>query len=231
MKKVQIIILLFLSILLLNSCNSREDVKHLSQKNMIKYVKDAIGEDISLVSVDGNENDSVITYLFKLDNRNVTFEATSLITAPSIDGTQFGNYEEHISIQYEEGIAESEYYKTERLRIGKELNIKDEDMEFGLAIIQVDNYKDINKVTQFAIELDKLYAFNEKNPKLIRHIDIGAISFSKNSIAGPKFSTNKNHRLEYKDVYNEIESSYIEQLKRFGDYDNTIPKNKWEKNN
>jgi hypothetical protein len=200
---------------------------------MINYVKNAIGEDLSLLSVDGKEEDSVMTFVFTLDDRNITFTATSLINAPFIDGSRFGNYKEEIFIKYEEGIVESEYYKTERLRIGNDLNIKDEDMKFGLAIINVDNYKDIDKLTRYAVELDKLYAFNEKNPEQIMHINLGAISFSDsaNSIDGPKFSINKKDRLKYKDVYKELENSYIMQLKKFGGYDNTIPENLWKQYN
>jgi hypothetical protein len=197
---------------------------------MINYVKDAISEDISLVSVDGKEDDSVMTYVFKLDDRNTTFTATSLIHAPFIDGSRFGNYQEEINIKYEEGIVESEYYITERLRIGNDLNINDEDLKFGLAIINVDNYKDIDKLTRYTVELDKLYAFNEKKPEHIMHINLGAISFSDpaNSIDGPKFSVNEKDRLKHKDVYKELVKSYIMQLRKFGGYDNTIPENLWK---
>lgn len=121
---------------------------------MTNYVKDAIGEELSLVSVDGKEEDSAITYLFKLDDRNITFEAASIISALFVDGSRFGNYKEEIYIKYEEGIAESEYYKNERLRIGNDLNLNEEDMNSGRAIINVDNYKDIDKLTQYAVELD-----------------------------------------------------------------------------
>jgi len=210
MKKIGIVFLLFISILFFTACNSREDVKHISEKDMIKYVKDAIGEDISLVSVDSNRGNSVMTYVFKLDDRDATFKATSAIDALHVDGSQFGNYEEEIYIKYEEGIAESEYYIAERARIAKELNVKEKDMEFGLAIIYVDNYEAIDKVAQFAVKLDELYAFKEKMPGLIQHIDMGAISFSETdtSIEGPKFTTNKKYRLKYKDVYNKIIKSY-----------------------
>lgn len=229
MKKIHLIFLLYFIILVLTACNSHEDVKHISQKDMINYVKKAIGEDVSFVSVDGNEDDDVMTYVFNLDVRNVTFKATSVINAMFVDGSQFGNYKEEIYIYYEEGIAESEYYIAERLRIGNDLNINDDDMDYGLAAIYVDNYNDIEKVAQFAVKLDKLYAFNEKKPKLIKHIDVGAISFSDpgNSIAGPRFSTDINKRLNYKGVYKELVRSYIEQLKMFDQIDNKIPENVW----
>ncbi|MDP4177614.1 MAG: hypothetical protein Q8900_04650 [Bacillota bacterium] len=227
MKKIKIIIVLLISILLLSACNSRQDVKHISQKDMVKYVKDAIGEKVSLVSVDGSENRDVMTYVFQLDSRNITFKATSIISGLSIDGAQIGDYKEEINIKYEEGIAESEYYINKRSQIAKDLNINDEDMEFGLAIVHVNNYEDINKISQFAIKLDKLYAFNEKKPDNIIHIDLGSISFSDpgNAIEGPQFSKSKNKRLKYNNVYNEIVDSYIKQLKKFNDCDNTIPKN------
>jgi len=233
MKKIGIVFLLFISIILFPACNSIEDVKHKSEKDMINYVKGAIGEDISLVSVDSNYDNSLMTYVFKLDDRNATFKATSVISALSIDGEQFGNYKENIYIKYEEGIAESEYYIAERLRIEEELNIKGKYKKIGLAIIYVDNYEDIDKVAQYALKLDELYAFNEKKPECMQHINLGAISFSdtESAIDGPKFSTNKKHRLRYKDVYNEIVKSYIIQLKKFGIYDNTIPDNIWRKYN
>ena len=124
-------------------------------------------------------------------------------------------------------IAESEYYILKRQGIARELNIDDEDMEYGLAIVRVNNYNDIDKLAQFVIRLDELYGFNEKKPDLIRHIDAGALSFSINSIEAPKFSTNRKNRLKYDDVYNEIVTSYIKQLKKFGDFDTTIPEDVW----
>ena len=223
--------LLFIGILLLTACNSREDVQHISQKDMVQYVKAAVGEEVSLVRVNGNDEDSVMTYEFKLNGRDATFTATSVISALSLDGAQIGNYSESIYIKYEEGIAESESYIAERARAAKELGIRDEDMKFGLSIIALDNYKDIDKAARFVVRLDELYAFNEKKPERIEHIDAGAISFHDpgNSIDGPRFSTNKNSRLKYKDVYSEIAASYIKQLKKFGDRDPEIPEKIWGK--
>ena len=63
-------------------------------------------------------------------------------------------------------------------------------MEYGLAIVKVENYNDIDKLAKFIVRLDELYEFNEKKPELITHI-AGALSFSKNSIESPKFSTKK----------------------------------------
>lgn len=44
------------------------------------------------------EGDFVMTYIYKLEDRDITFEATSVITALGVDGTRFGNYEEEIYI-------------------------------------------------------------------------------------------------------------------------------------
>lgn len=227
------IFLLMLISLVLTSCNSRKDVQHISQKKMTDYVKNTIHEDISLVSVESDEYDNVITYIFKLDDRNMTFKVTSVIYALSIDGARFGNYNKEIYIYYEKGIVESEYYIAERLRIGNELNIEEKDRDFAYSTINVNNYKDIDKLAQYAIELDKLYSFNERKPNRVIHSDLGALSFSSpgTSIEGPKFSTNKKERLNYKDVYNEIVNSYLAQLVKFDLYDNTIPKDEWDQYN
>jgi hypothetical protein len=227
MKKVISILIICFCISTLAACNSPEDIKPISQKDMIKYVEKAIGEDISFISVESNERVHSKTFIFNLDKRNITFTAESVITAPFVDGTQFGNFKEEIYINYERDIAESEYYILERQRIAREFNIDDEDMEYGLAIVRVNNYNDIDKLAQFIIRLDELYEFNEKKPDLTRHIDAGALSFSINSIEAPKFSTNRKNRLKYDDVYKEIVTSYIKQLKRFGDFDSTIPEDVW----
>lgn len=227
MKKVISLLMICFCISTLFACNSPEDIKPISQKDMIKYVDKAIGEDISFVSVESNDRDHSKTFIFNLDKRNITFTAESVITAPFVDGTQFGNFKEEIYINYERDIAESEYCILERERIARELKIDDEDMEYGLAIVRVNNYNDIDKLAKFIMRLDELYEFNEKKPELIRHVDAGALSFSKNSIEAPKFSTNRKNRLKYDDVYKEIVTSYIKQLKRFGDFDSTIPEDVW----
>lgn len=229
MKLNQVLLALVVSTILLTSCNSREDVTHMSQDQMTEYVMEAIDEPITFVSATGNAEDPVVTFIYKLDERDITFESTSVITAPGVDGSRFGNYDEEIYIYYEEGIAKSDYYSTERLRIGNALNIEEEDQNFVLSIINAKNYEDISKLAQYAVELDKLYGFNELKPDRMVPINIGALSFSDpgNSIEGPRFSTNEKKRLIYDEVYNEMVASYIAQLIQFDQTDETIPEEVW----
>ncbi len=231
MKLKQVLFVLVVSTLLLTSCNSREDVAHMNQDKMTKYVVDAIDEPITFVSVVGNPVDPVMTYIYKLEDRDITFEATSVITALGVDGARFGNYDEEIYIYYEEGIAKSDYYSTERLRIGNALDIDEEDENFVLSIINANNYKDIEKLAQYAVEIDALYAFNESKPERIVAINVGVLSFSNpgNSIEGPRFSTNENKRLSYEDVYSEMVEAYIAQLIQFDQTDDTIPEEVWRR--
>lgn len=229
MKLNQVLLALVVSTILLTSCNSREDVTHMSQEQMTEYVKEAIDEPITFVSTTGNAEDPVVTYVYKLDDRDITFEATSVITALGVDGSRFGNYNEEIYIYYEEGIAKSDYYSKERIRIGNALDIDEEDANFVLSMINVENYEDIGKLAQYAVELDTLYGFNEIKPDRMTPINLGALSFSDpgNSIAGTRFSTNKKERLVYEQVYNEIVASYIAQLTQFDQMDETIPEEVW----
>lgn len=237
--------------MLFTACNSREEVKHIGRDDMVNYVADAVGEDITLVGVEGSEADSVMTYIFKIDERDVTFTASSVISALFIDGSQFGNYREEIYIGYEEGIAESEYYIAERLKIAEEFSIEEKDNDYSLAVVGIKNYDDIDRLAQYTVAVDKLYAFNEKEPDSIAHISIGVISFNDSgldaalkaemepfsdannsndnscSVEGPMLSTSEKHRLKYKDVYGEIVSAYVTQMKQFSLYDSTIPDDIW----
>lgn len=229
MKLNQMLFALAVSAVLLTSCNSREDVTHMSQDQMTEYVMEAIDEPITFVSATGNAEDPVVTYVYKLGDRDITFEATSVITALGVDGSRFGNYDEEVYIYYEDGIAKSDYYSKERIRIGNALDVEEEDENFVLSIINVKNYEDIDKLAKYAVELDTLYGFNEIKPERMVHINLGALSFSDpgNSIEGPSFSTNKKNRLIYEDVYNEIVASYIAQLVQFDQMDETIPEEVW----
>lgn len=231
MKLNKVLFALAVSTILLTSCNSRDDVTHMSQDQMTEYVMEAIEEPISFVSATGNAEDPVVTYVYKLDDRDITFEATSVITALGIDGSRFGNYDEEIYIYYEEGIAKSDYYSKERVRIGNALDIDEEDENFILSIINVENYEDIGKLAQYAVELDTLYGFNEIKPERMVPINLGALSFSDpgNSIEGPRFSVNNKSRLKYDEVYNEIVASYIAQLIQFDQTDETIPEAVWSR--
>ncbi len=231
MKLKRVLFVLTVSTILLTSCNSREDVTHMSQDQMTEYVMEAIEEPISFVSATGNAEDPVVTYVYKLDDRDITFEATSIITALGVDGSRFGNYDEEIYIYYEEGIAKSDYYSQERVRIGNALDIDEEDENFVLSIINVENYEDIGKLAQYAVELDMLYGFNEIKPERMVPINLGALSFSApgNSIEGPRFSVNNKSRLKYDEVYNEIVASYIAQLIQFDQTDETIPEAVWSR--
>ena len=222
-----LILTVVFAFLALAACNSREDVKHISQNKMVKYVQSAIDEDISLISVEGTEQDNKVTYTFNLDNRDITFTATSCIGAMFIDGSQFGNFNEDIYIEYEEGIADS--YLTKSSEIAQKYDIDDVHSEVVSPTIHVTNYEDIEKVAKFVIELDELYAFKENKTNRIEHIRVGTVAFSDpgNSIEGPMFSTNDRDRLKYSDVYNEILDEYTKQLKKFSAWDDTIPDKIW----
>lgn len=233
MKAMPMILTLFVFSLLLTSCNAREDVQHVSPEKMTEYVKAAIREEISFVSVDGSEDTEVMTYLYRLDDRNVTFEVTSVISALGLDGSRFGNYKEEIYVYYEEGIAESEFYISERQRIGAEMNIQEVGVDFSLAQINEHNYKDIDKLARYAIALDNLYGFDERKPDRVLHITLGALSFKGpgNAIEGPEFSTCQKERLKYDDVYDSILNAYLKQLVAFDGIDESIPQDIWERYN
>ncbi len=83
MKKKLIFLILFFSFILLTACNSRKDIKHTNEKDMLKYVKNTIDENVSFVEVNKNDNDRWI-YVFNLDDRNITFKVFSSISAFSM---------------------------------------------------------------------------------------------------------------------------------------------------
>ena len=202
------------------ACKSREEITH---SDIVKYTENAIGEDISLINVDGEETDDLITYTFNIDKRNIPFTVTSFITAMFVDGTQMSGYYEEIVINYEEQVAE--YYTSERNILTQKYNLNYEDLDYGLSIIHVQNYNDIDNLSKFITELDKLYAFKETKANCFKHIDSGAISFSNSdtSIDGILFSTKKKNRLKYDDVSKKIEEAYVLQLKKFNCTDDSIP--------
>ena len=64
-KNHKLIICIFLIILfILTGCNSREDVKHISKENAIKYVNKIIDEPVEYVNQLGEEEDDTISHVF-----------------------------------------------------------------------------------------------------------------------------------------------------------------------
>jgi hypothetical protein len=214
-------------------CNSADDIHHPSPEKMTRIVQSAVDEPVSLVRVDENKNNNTTSYFYNLDDRGITFRVQSAISAFNMDGTVFGNYYQETTIQYEEDIIESQTDRYERSRIAAELGIVEEDLGYGLAIIHLKNYADIEKLADFAVALDQLYAFKEKKPDQIHHLDLGAVVFSDpdTSIAGPIFSTNSRDRLTQKQVVQQMAAAYIAQLKHFNLVDASIPAEVWNKAN
>lgn len=232
-RQIQLIFWVFMLGFCLSGCNTADDVHHPTPEKMTRMVQAAIDEPVSFVRVETNEQDNPRIYIFSLDERGVTFEARSMITAFSMDGTVFGNYYQETRIMYEEGIAESELYSSERARIAEGVDIEEEDLGYGLAIVHLKNYTDIEKLADYAVAIDQLYTFTEKKPDQIHHIDLCALDFSdpSNSIAWPVFTTSDWGRLKHDRVVEDVTAAYIAQLKQFNQTDATIPTDLWEKIN
>ena len=233
-KNHKLIICIFLIILfILTGCNSREDVKHISKENAIKYVNKIIDEPVEYVNQLGEEEDDTISYVFKLIERNIDFSVSSSIRVPSIDGSQFGNYKESLYINYESAIIFNNNYVSQREKLAQKYNIQetlDGTDKYHYYTTTINNYTDLSNLTNFYLELDKLYNFKEKDPKKILHIDSGLIcSDILGSIDGINFSFKKSDELKYEPVYKIIEKNYVSHLKWFNLTDPTIPDNIWDK--
>ena len=174
-KNHKLIICIFLIILfILTGCNSREDVKHISKENAIKYVNKIIDEPVEYVNQLGEEEDDTISHVFKLIERNIDFFVSSSIRAPSIDGSQFGNYKESLYINYESAIIFNNNYVSQREKLAQKYNIQetlDGTDKYHYYTTTINNYNDLSNLTNFYLELDKLYNFKEKDPQKILHID------------------------------------------------------------
>ena len=217
----------------LTGCNSREDVKHTSKEKIIKYVNKVIDEPVEYVSQLGVEKDTTISYIFKLTERNIEFSVESTISAPFIDGSQFGNYKETIYIVYESAIIFNSNYVSEREKIAKKYNIQETlngNDNYHYYTTTINNYNDLSNLTNYYLELDKLYNFKEREPKKISHIDSGTIcSDILGSIEGINFSYKKSDELKYNEVYKDIEKRYVGHLKWFNLTDPSVPSNIWDK--
>ena len=248
MKKFKIIFLLIFSIIL-SSCsvtyNSREDVDHLSESELIKYVEERVFENISLV---GEPEDFYygdrLDYTFYVESRDISFKVISSIIAPHfvLDGANFGrtgDYYLYITIQYFEAIFE--HYKENRKKLADEFDIDADDFKS----IYIENYNDIKKAAEFITELDKLYAYNSSvnDSSVIAHEwelcariyfnEFQYDEFVTFWIEPVPFSTDGKNRLKYDDVYEQIVREYVLQLKRCNFIDATIPSDiyaKYEEN-
>lgn len=235
MKKFLKAILILIIMITITGCNSREDVEHLSQKDLIKYVEKNITEEIQFIESNTQDVDNYI-YTFKLVNRNINFNVEDSIRnhGLNIDASQF--YDD-----YKRTIIFTDYIKSilynleqERLNILNKYNFEEKYYNYGAHVITVNDYTDLSNLSKYIVELDNLYQFNVKD---IGKTELGladfadVISFSKteSAIEGVSYSTNNKTRLKYDKVYNQLEEQYIKELKQFNLTDETIPQNVWNK--
>ena len=121
---------LLLFALLFSACNSIEDIKHLTQNEMLKYVQDRIGEEVALVSVEGDETgDGQMTYIFNVVARDINFEVTARKWVGSLDGMRMGNYELVIHVKYEGGIVK--HFQKESAELAERYNVEYKVNEHG----------------------------------------------------------------------------------------------------
>lgn len=235
MKKFLKAILILIVMITITGCNSREDVEHLSQKDLIKYVENNITEEIQFIESNTQDVDNYI-YTFKLIDRNINFKVEDSIRnhGLNIDATQF--YDD-----YKRTIIFNDYIKSildnleqKRLNILSKYNFEEKYYNHGAHVITVTDYTDLSNLSKYIVELDNLYKFNIKD---VEKIGLGnddladVISFSKteSAIEGISYSTSEKTRLKYDKVYKELEEQYIKQLKQFNLTDETIPNNVWNK--
>lgn len=234
-KKLFFIFICGIMILGITGCNSREEVEHLSQKDLIKYVEHNITEKIQFIESNTQDVDNYI-YTFKLVDRNINFEVQDLIINQglNLDGSQFYN-------DYKQSIVLKDYVisilnnlEQERLTILNKYNFTEKYYNYGAHVITVDDYNDLSNLSRYIVEIDNLYQFNiedveTKNLGNVNLADVISFSKTESSIEGVSYSTSKKARLKYKKVYKILEEQYITLLKKFNLTDDTIPKDIWNK--
>lgn len=236
MKKFIKVILMLIVVITITACNSREDVEHLSQKDLIKYVEKNITEEIQFIESNTQDVDNYI-YTFKLVDRNINFQIRDYIhnSGLNIDATQFyDNYERSIIFNdYVLSILNN--LEQRRLSIKNKYNFEEIYYDnIGSHIITIKDYTDLSNLSKYIVELDNLYQFNIKDIEEIElwNVDLAdVISFSKtqSAIEGISYSTSEKTRLKCDKVYKQLEEQYVKQLKQFNLTDETIPNDIWNK--
>lgn len=236
MKKFLKVFLALIVMITITGCNSREDVEHLSQKDLIKYVEKNITEEIQFIESNTQDVDNYI-YTFKLVDRNINFQIRDYIhnDGLNIDATQFYDDYERSIIFNDYVISILNNLEPKRLTILDKYDFEEIYYDnIGSHVITIKDYTDLSNLSKYIVELDSLYQFNIKDIEKIElwNVDLAdVISFSKTecSIGGISYSTNKKSRLSYDKVYKQLEEQYINQLKQFNLTDETIPNNVWNK--
>lgn len=235
MKKFLKAILILVFMITITGCNSREDVEHLSQKDLIKLVENNITEETEFIE-SNTQNANNYIYTFKLVDRDINFKVEDSIRnhGLNVDASQF--YDD-----YKRTIIFTDYIKSildnleqKRLNILSKYNFEEKYYNYGAHVITVNDYTDLSNLSKYIVELDNLYQFNIKDVEKIELgnadlADVIGFSKTKSSIEGISYSTSKKTRLKYDKVYNQLEEQYIKQLKQFNLTDETIPQNVWNK--
>jgi len=237
-KTRRIVMVLCVLLFLLAGCNSIEDVKHLTEKQMLKYVQDRIGEEVELISVNGDigGNDPV-TYQFVIVDRDIEFEVSAHKFVSGIDLMRLGNYKLLIYLRYIEDVKahyQAESAKlAEKYQVGYELHIAENGKVTSFAETTVGSYNDIDSLTDFFIELDKLYAFELKPKDKASNIGFSGIYFSSSEdlFYGPDFSRSHKARLERDELKEALTKKYVLSLKADDKRDPAIPQKVWDKYN
>lgn len=235
-RNIKIILIIIISITLFVGCNKREDVNHMSEKQLIKYVDDTIGEPIKYLRKDTSNEDQYV-YTFLLTERDTNFDVYDGIynNGINIDLAQFtDHYVRIIDLDYIKNIIDGLRYKRYELSVNYNIN-EEYDSNTSSYLIRLNNYLDIPNLSKYLVEIDKLYSFNIDKPKNLNLEEFNfelenVISFvDKSSITAKRFSFDNKSRLKYEEVYDYIVSEYIYELKRFDLIDETIPKKIWDK--
>lgn len=89
-KKIVRAVLAVMFLITVTGCNSREDVEHLFEKELIKLVENTVKEDVEFVERNTDDEDRYV-YIFNLVNRNIDFKVYDLIEnyGLNIDSSQF----------------------------------------------------------------------------------------------------------------------------------------------
>ena len=216
MKKLFKIMFVILFTITVSGCNSREDVDHMSQEELIKYINYMITEKVEFIDVNTDDVDNYI-YTFKMVDRNINFEIEDKIVNKglNIDESQFYDDYHRLIVFDDYVMSITDDLEQQRLKILKKYSFTEEYYEtLGNHTIDVKDKKDLAKLSEYIVEIDKLYHFNirdldEKESPALDLKDL--ITFSDGcAFYGVPYSTDKQTRLEYKKVYKELKKQYKE---------------------
>ena len=235
------VVVLVSGVLLMSGCSCSMP-SHTTENEMNKVVKKTLEEPYEYVECIGGD-DYEYLYLYQLTDRNISFISYSRIEESDIDG-EFVTYYHSNEVCYESAIVSDEKNIEIRKKCAEKYGVYDRGNIYTINMnnddyvrevdftTSIESFNELGMLTDFIIEMDSVYDFDENNIKNINRVENHIYYIESNEeypIATIEYAPYGDKKLSFEQLYPYLEEQYVLMVKQYGIIDSTIPDDVYEK--